>query len=78
MENQCNFIAIDQKGLIKGNEYNLGYSRVINYDGSINKEIDEAKNYIYATIKFDSAMYDFRNKCTVLNDIHNNYEVCIL
>ena len=38
----------------------------------------KAKNYIYATIKFDSAMYDFRNKCTVLNDIHNNYEVCSL
>lgn len=78
MENQCNFIAIDQMGLIKDNEYNLGYSRIINYDGSINQEIDEKKNHIYATIKFDSAMYDFRNKCTVLNDIHKNYEVCIL
>lgn len=78
MENQCNFIAIDQKGLIKDNEYNLGYSRVINYDGSINQEIDETKNYIYATIKFNKDMYDFRNKCTVLKDIHEHYEVCVL
>ncbi len=75
IENQCNFIAINQTGLIKDDSYNLGLSRVIGYDGTVISEIDETKNYLYATIKFDKDMYDFRNKCTVLNDIHSEYEV---
>lgn len=75
IENQCNFIAINQTGLIKNNSYNLGLSRVINYDGTLNCEIDETKNYLYATIKFDNDMYDFRNKCTILKDILPKYEV---
>lgn len=75
IENQCNFIAINQTGLIKDNSYNLGMSRVISYDGTVISEIDETKNYLYATIKFNKDMYDFRNKCTILKDIHSKYEV---
>ena len=75
IENQCNFIAINQTGLIKNDSYNLGLSRIISYDGTVISEIDETKNYLYATIKFDKDMYDFRNKCTVLKDIHSKYEV---
>ncbi|MBR1908104.1 hypothetical protein IJ818_04120 [bacterium] len=78
IENQCNFIAINQTGLIKDDSYNLGLSRVINYDGTLNCEIDETKNYLYATIKFDNTMYEFRNKCTVLEDILPEYEVKII
>jgi len=78
IENQCNFIAINQTGLIKDESYNLGFSRVVNYDGTLNCEIDETKNYLYAKIKFDETMYEFRNKCTVLEDILPNYEVKIV
>ena len=77
IENQCNFIAINQTGRIKDDSYNLGLSRIINYDGTLNCEIDETKSYLYATINFDENMYDFRNKCTVLKDILTNYEVTV-
>lgn len=75
IENQCNFIAMTQSGLIKDEEYNLGVSRVINYDGTINNEISEDETSIYAEIKFDSTMDEFRAKCPVLNDIKDTYEV---
>ena len=75
IENQCNFIAVNQTGLIKENSYNLGLSRVIGYDGTVISEIDETKNYLYATIKFNKDMSDYRNKCTILNDILPKYEV---
>ena len=78
VENQCNFIAITQSGLIQDNEYNLGVSRVINYDGTLNTEITENETSFFTEIKFDSNMSEFREKCTVLKDIHKNYEVKIV
>lgn len=77
IENQCNFIAVTQSGLLKNKEYNLGISRVINYDGTINTEITENETSFYTKINFNNEMYEFREKCTVLNDIHQNYEVKI-
>lgn len=75
IENQCNFIAVTQSGLIKNDEYNLGISRVINYDGTLNSEISENETSMYAELKFDDNMYQFREKCPVLNDIKDKYEV---
>ena len=79
VENQCYMIALTQCGYIEKGEYNLGESRIIDYKGeelaSI-KNRDEEK-IVSADIELDE-MYDFREKCTVLNDIRDKYEVKIL
>lgn len=79
VENQCYMIALTQCGYIENGEYNLGESRIIDYKGeelaSI-KNRDEEK-IVSADIELDE-MYDFREKCTVLNDIRDKYEVKIL
>lgn len=79
VENQCYMIALTQCGYIENGEYNLGESRIIDYKGeelaSI-KNRDEEK-IVSADIELDE-MYDFREKCTVLNDIRDKYEVNIL
>lgn len=74
IENQSFMIALTQSGHIEGGEYNLGHSRMIDYNGEVISEINEGEGAMFADIKFDD-MYQFREKCTVLCDIHKNYDV---
>lgn len=75
IENQCFMIALTQSGLIEENEWNLGHSRVIDFNGEVISEIkDNKEGAMFAEIKFEE-MYEFREKCTVLLDIHDDYEV---
>ncbi len=76
IENQCYMIAVDQCGLINGKDYNLGDSRIIDYKGEEAAYINNSENIVSTTLLLDE-MYDFRNKCKVLNDIRDNYEVKI-
>lgn len=74
IENQCFMLALTQSGLIENNEWNLGQSRIIDYNGEVVSEIIQGEGAISAELKFNE-MYQFREKCTVLLDIHKNYEV---
>lgn len=74
VENQCFMIALTQSGLIEGNEWNLGHSMIIDCKGEVVSEIKEGEGAMFAEIKFNE-MYKFREKCTVLLDIHDNYDV---
>lgn len=74
IENQCFMVALTQSGLIEGEEWNLGHSRIIDYDGEVISEVKEGEGAMFAEIKFEE-MYEFRKKCTVLLDIHDKYEV---
>ena len=76
VENQCYFVALTQTGVLKNGEKNLGHSMIIDYKGDILSEINEIEGAISATIDLDK-MYEFRNKCTILNDIKDSYEVII-
>ncbi len=74
IENQCFMVALTQSGLIQKEEYNLGHSRIIDYNGEVISEIADQEGAMFAEIKFDE-IYKFREKCTVLNDICKNYNV---
>lgn len=74
IENQCFMVALTQSGLIENDEYNLGHSRIIDYDGKVISEIKEDEGAMSAEIEFNE-MYEFRKKCTVLLDIQDRYEV---
>lgn len=79
IENQSFMVALTQSGLIEdnenGGEWNLGHSRIIDYNGEVISEItNNVEGAMVAEIKFEE-MYKFREKCTVLLDIHDNYEV---
>lgn len=74
IENQCFMLALTQTGRIENNEYNLGESRIIDYNGEIISKIIDSEGAISAEIKF-SEMYSFRKKCTILLDICDCYKV---
>lgn len=82
IENQCFVVALTQSGLIEenehGGEYNLGHSRIINYNGEVISEIKndfgDEEGVMFASLEFEE-MYEFREKCTVLLDIHDKYVV---
>ena len=74
VENQCYMVALTQSGLIENDEWNLGHSRIIDYQGETVSEITHGEGAMQAEIKFDD-IYEFREKCTVLKDIHEKYEV---
>ena len=76
VENQSYMVALTQTGLLADNKENLGHSMIINYEGKILDEIEEIEGGVYAEVNLPQ-MYEFRNKCTVLNDIKNNYEVIL-
>ena len=76
VENQTYMVALTQTGLLLDNKENLGHSMIINYEGKILDEIEDIEGGIYAEINLP-VMYDFRKKCTVLNDIKDDYEVLI-
>ena len=76
VENQTYMVALTQSGQIKGNEWNLGHSRIIDYKGEILGEIKDQQEGIFcATINLKD-MYKFREKWTVLNDIRDSYSIC--
>lgn len=77
VENQCYMIALTQSGKISDDEYNLGHSRIIDYKGEELSSIYEGEGIISAVITTED-MYNFRNKCTILKDIHEKYEVKVL
>ena len=77
IENQCYMIALTQCGKISENEYNLGHSRIIDYKGEELNAIYENEGIITSELNLEN-MYNFRNKCTILKDIKDNYEVKIL
>ncbi len=76
VENQSYFVALTQTGLLNDGSENLGHSMIIDYEGKILDEINELEGGIYAEIDLEK-MYDFRDKCTVLKDIKDSYEVII-
>lgn len=77
VENQSFMIALTQSGYIENGEYNLGESRIIDYKGEEVASIMSGEGVVSAEIDL-AEMYDFREKCTVLNDIREDYEVKVL
>ena len=77
VENQCYMIALTQCGYTENGEYNLGESRIIDYKGEEIASISENEGIVSAEILLND-MYEFRDKCTILNDIKENYEVKLL
>ena len=76
VENQTYFVALTQTGDLKNGERNLGHSMILDYNGNIISEINKKEDGIYAEIDLEE-MYKFREKCTILKDIKNSYEVKI-
>ena len=76
VENQSYFVALTQTGMLKSGERNLGHSMILDYKGDTLDEINKIEGGIYAEISLKD-MYNFRNKCTVLNDIKDSYEVVV-
>ncbi len=74
VENQCFMIALTQSGKINEFESNLGESRIIDYKGEELSSIMFGEGIVCAKINLED-MYDFRKKCTILNDIKSEYEV---
>lgn len=74
IENQTYMVAVNQYGKMLNNEFNLGHSRIIDYNGNVLSEILDGEGIIQSTLNFKE-MYDFREKCTVLSDIKESYEV---
>lgn len=76
VENQTYMVALTQTGTLPTGAKNLGHSLIYDYSGNIMDEIEEKEGGIRATLDF-SKMYDFREKCTVLKDVHKDYEVIL-
>jgi predicted amidohydrolase len=74
VENQVYFVALTQTGTLRSGEQNLGHSMIIDYQGNVINEINKIEGGFYADINLKS-MYEFRNKCTILKDIRESYEV---
>ena len=77
VENQSYMVALTQSGYIENGEYNLGESRIIDYKGEEIVSIMDGEGIVSATVSLNE-MYDFRDKCRVLEDIKNKYEVKVL
>lgn len=76
VENQTYFVALTQTGILKDGTKNLGHSMILDYKGDILSEINDVEGGIYAEVDLDE-MYEFRDKCRVLEDIKGSYEVII-
>ena len=74
VENQTYFVALTQTGILKDGSENLGHSMILDYNGNVLSEIDKKEGGIYASIDLEE-MYKFREKCKILNDIKESYEV---
>ena len=77
IENQCYMVALTQTGYIENGEYNLGESRIIDYKGEEIASIKIGEEIVDATLDID-LMYDVREKSPTVQDIRDNYEVCVL
>lgn len=76
VENQTYFVALTQTGMLKDGSRNLGHSMILDYKGEVIDEINEIEGGISAEIDLEE-MYDFRDKCRVLDDIKSSYEVVV-
>lgn len=76
VENQTYFVALTQTGVLKDGTRNLGHSMILDYKGDILSEINEIEGGIFAEVNLEE-MYEFRDKCRVLDDIKDSYEVVI-
>ena len=74
VENQTYMVALTQTGTLPTGAKNLGHSLIYDYSGNILDEINTVEGVVKAEIDFNK-MYDFREKCTILKDIHEIYEV---
>lgn len=74
VENQTYMVALTQTGTLPTGAKNLGHSVIYDYSGNTLDEIETKEGVIKAELDFDK-MYDFREKCTVLKDVHEKYEV---
>ena len=74
VENQSYMIALTQTGTLLTGEKNLGHSLVYDYSGNILDEINNSEGSISAILNINK-MYEFRDKCTILKDIQDKYEV---
>lgn len=77
VENQCYMVALTQSGYIENGEYNLGESRIIDYNGGEVSAIMSGEGIVSGIISIDD-MYNFREKSPILRDIKDNYEVKVL
>ena len=78
VENQAFMVALTQSGLIEGDEWNIGHSRIIDYKGESLVEIADQKEGAMTAILDFEPMYDFREKCRCIDDIRETYEVKIV
>lgn len=78
VENQTYMVALTQSGYIENGEWNIGHSRIIDYKGETISEIKDQKEGAFTACLDFSPMYEFRNKCTCMNDIKKSYEVEVL
>ena len=69
--------ALTQTVYIENGEYNLGESRIIDYKGEEIASIKIGEEIVDATLDID-LMYDVREKSPTVQDIRDNYEVCVL
>ena len=76
VENQSYFVALTQTGTLLDGTKNLGHSMIMDYKGDILAEINIEEGICYTQVDLDE-MYEFREKCTVLKDIKDSYEVVI-
>lgn len=76
VENQTYFIALTQTGTLKDGSKNLGHSMILDYKGDILDEIQTKEGCIFAELDLNE-MYEFRDKCKVIDDIKDSYEVII-
>ena len=74
VENQCYFVALTQTGILSDGSKNLGHSLIYDFNGEVLNELSSGEGVIFAEVNLEP-MYEFRTKCTVLNDIHDDYEV---
>lgn len=74
IENQTYMVALTQTGLLADGKENLGHSMIFDYNGNILSQIEELEGGIYAEVNLPE-MYEFRSKCTILEDIKDSYEV---
>jgi len=77
VENQCYMVALTQSGHIKDDEYNLGESRIIDFQGNEVASIMSGEGIVSGVLDLD-LMYDFRSKSPTVRDIKDSYEVKIL
>lgn len=77
VENQTYMIALTQSGYIENGEWNIGHSRIIDYKGETLSEITDQKEGAMSAVLDFTPMYEFREKCTCLNDIRKTYGVKI-